>query len=310
MALFSLPLKGELTVHHTTATSTAPRFTTSFDIIPSTAHLSNQLGNTARLLDLLLSVPAEVAGTDDNRDLGDTALAQDLGVAEGEEVDDRGGVGLLAAHVGFALLGRDEGPQLFKTIQSATHPPQILFRISSALRGPIVRAVQFHVWSTYLVEVDGRPPVLLVGLAVVAHAELTEVAGMVLVEVGAVVVLATGHTATTGVLAVLANATVTGLHMTAAERKGVSIFVQGAIIQHVVARRDGFISPQARRRGASRCRQNNRMKYKARTHCFLVFEKRVGMLTTVWEVGDEGRQTVGESLRGNQEATALCAPGP
>lgn len=126
MALFSLPLKGELTVHHTTATSTAPRFTTSFDIIPSTAHLSNQLGNTARLLDLLLSVPAEVAGTDDNRDLGDTALAQDLGVAEGEEVDDRGGVGLLAAHVGFALLGRDEGPQLFKTIQSATCPPQYI----------------------------------------------------------------------------------------------------------------------------------------------------------------------------------------
>ena len=39
---------------------------------------------------------------------------------------------------------------------------------------------------------------------------------MVLVQVGAVVVLTTGHTATTGVLAVLANTTVTGLDMTAA----------------------------------------------------------------------------------------------
>lgn len=42
---------------------------------------------------------------------------------------------------------------------------------------------------------------------------------MVLVEVGAVVVLATGHTTTTGMLAVLANATVTGLHVAAARKE-------------------------------------------------------------------------------------------
>ena len=71
-------------------------------------------------------------------------------------------------------------------------------------------------YSTYLVEVDRRLPELLVGLVEVPHTNLTEVTGMVLVNVGAVVVLTTGHTATTGVLAVLANTTVTGLDMTAA----------------------------------------------------------------------------------------------
>jgi hypothetical protein len=77
-----------------------------------TPHLSNQLNNTTGLLDLLLSVPADVSGADNDGDLGDTALAQNLGVAQGEEVDDGGGVGLLAAQVGIASLGRDEGPQL------------------------------------------------------------------------------------------------------------------------------------------------------------------------------------------------------
>jgi len=70
--------------------------------------------------------------------------------------------------------------------------------------------------STYLVEVDGRLPKLLVGLVEVSHTNLTEVTRVVLVKVSTVVVLTTGHTATTGVLAVLANATVTGRHMTAA----------------------------------------------------------------------------------------------
>lgn len=68
----------------------------------------------------------------------------------------------------------------------------------------------------YLVQVDRRLPELLVGLVEISHSDLTEVSRMVLVQVGAVVVLTTGHTATTGVLAVLANTTVTGLDMTAA----------------------------------------------------------------------------------------------
>jgi hypothetical protein len=74
--------------------------------------LCDQLNNTTGLLDLLLGITAEVAGTDDEGDLGETALAEDLGVAEGQEVDDGGSVGLLAAQVGVTLLGGDEGPEL------------------------------------------------------------------------------------------------------------------------------------------------------------------------------------------------------
>lgn len=44
----------------------------------------------------------------------------------------------------------------------------------------------------------------------VPHTNLTEVTRVVLVDVGTVVVLTTGHTATTGRLAVLANTTFTG----------------------------------------------------------------------------------------------------
>ena len=74
--------------------------------------LCDQLNNTTSLLDLLLGVPADVPGADDEGDLGKAALAEDLGVAQREQVDNGGGVGLLAAQVGLTLLGGDEGPQL------------------------------------------------------------------------------------------------------------------------------------------------------------------------------------------------------
>jgi hypothetical protein len=66
------------------------------------------------------------------------------------------------------------------------------------------------VWlETYLVEVDDGLPELVLHLVEVAHADLSEVTGMVLVEVGTVVVLSTRHTATTGMLAVLAYSSFT-----------------------------------------------------------------------------------------------------
>jgi hypothetical protein len=74
--------------------------------------LCDELNNTTGGLNLLLGVTADIAGTDDDGDLGETALAEDLGVAEGKEVDDGGDVGLLAAQVGITLLGGDEGPEL------------------------------------------------------------------------------------------------------------------------------------------------------------------------------------------------------
>jgi hypothetical protein len=90
-----------------------PRFTRlRRDKNTNIQRLCDQLNNTTGLLDLLLGIAAEVAGTDDEGDLGETALAEDLGVAEGQEVDDGGGVGLLAAQVGVTLLGGDESPEL------------------------------------------------------------------------------------------------------------------------------------------------------------------------------------------------------
>lgn len=72
----------------------------------------------------------------------------------------------------------------------------------------------------------------------------TEVTRVVLVQVGSVVVLTTGHTATTGVLAVLANTTVSGRDMATAD------FVSTVENRY----RDGD------------------------TYCFLVLVKRVGIL--------------------------------
>jgi hypothetical protein len=69
---------------------------------------------------------------------------------------------------------------------------------------------------TYLVNVDGGLPELLVGLVEVPHTNLTKVTRVVLVNVGTVVVLTTGHTTTTGGLAVLADTTVTGRDVAAA----------------------------------------------------------------------------------------------
>lgn len=64
--------------------------------------------------------------------------------------------------------------------------------------------------AAHLVNVDGRSEVVVGQNVVVPHTDLTEVTGMVLVEVGSVVVLTTGLTSTTRRLSVLADTTVTG----------------------------------------------------------------------------------------------------
>lgn len=75
--------------------------------------LCDELDNTTSLLDLLLSLSADIAGADDNGDGGKTALAEDLGVAVVEEVED-GSVAALLGEVLVALLSGDEGPELVK----------------------------------------------------------------------------------------------------------------------------------------------------------------------------------------------------
>ena len=53
----------------------------------------------------------------------------------------------------------------------------------------------------------------------ISHADFTEVTWVVLVEIGAVVMLTTGHTTTTGVLPVFADTSVTGGDVAAAARE-------------------------------------------------------------------------------------------
>lgn len=73
--------------------------------------LCDELDDTAGSNDLLLSLLGDVAGADDDGNLGEAALSEDLGVAEGEEVDDGSLVALLG-EVLVALLSGDERPEL------------------------------------------------------------------------------------------------------------------------------------------------------------------------------------------------------
>ncbi len=111
----------------------------------------------------------EESGLDDNGLLGQVALAEDLEVTGAADVDH--GRLLCVLLVLDAGLLAHQGPQL--------------------------------------VEVDGGT-VLVRGVGVdveVPHADLSEVSRMVFVEVDAMVMLTTGVTATSGMLPVLANAT-------------------------------------------------------------------------------------------------------
>lgn len=63
-------------------------------------------------------------------------------------------------------------------------------------------------------------------LDLLSHTNLTEVTRMVLVDVGSVVVLTTGHTTTTRMLSVLTDTTVTGRDVaTAKKKKHVSLYI-------------------------------------------------------------------------------------
>ena len=77
-----------------------------------TSRLCDELNNTTGLGDLLLSQAADPAGADDEGDSGEAALAENLGVTEGEEVDDGDGVLLLALEVGLTGLLGNQAPEL------------------------------------------------------------------------------------------------------------------------------------------------------------------------------------------------------
>lgn len=125
-------------------------------------------------LDLLLSLPAEPLGLDDDRLLGEHTLAQQLVVAVLDKVND----GSLARGVllePLTRLLRDQGPQL--------------------------------------VHVQAGLPVVVLAQVVVAHAHLAKVARVVFVEVYPVVMLATGVTTASRMLAVLSDTAVTVAHV-------------------------------------------------------------------------------------------------
>ncbi len=90
-----------------------------------TASLCDELHNTTRLLDLALGVFAEVTCANDERYLGDSALAEDFAVAEGEEVEDGCSVGgALVGEVLFALLEGNKRPELFGKVVNITLFPK------------------------------------------------------------------------------------------------------------------------------------------------------------------------------------------
>ena len=92
-------------VHHQSGEKQIP---VMLHLIP----LCNQLNNTTSRGDLSLCLLANPSCAYYQWYLWDSALAEDFGVAEREEVEDGGGVGLLARHVGFASLCGDERPEL------------------------------------------------------------------------------------------------------------------------------------------------------------------------------------------------------
>ena len=166
----------------------------------------NQLHDTTSLLDLAFGVFAEVPRADDEWNLRYAALAEDLAVAEWEEVEDGCGVCLAAGEVLLALFLWHERPELHGTMTSAHHIFCTLLPSWSVLGVP------------YLVEVDDGLPEPILHLVEVSHANFSEVARMVLVEVRTMVMLATRHPAATGVLSVLADSSMTGGDVAAAGR--------------------------------------------------------------------------------------------
>merc|ERR1719494_43592 len=139
--------------------------------------LCGQDASSSGLLDFLLCRPREEPGLDDDGLLGEDALAENLEEAGAAAVDDGH---LLALGLGGRLLVglRHQGPQL--------------------------------------VQVDGGAMAdQLVGVNVeVPHTDLAEITRMVFVEVGSVMAETTSVTPTAGVLAVLANTTVSMGHVT------------------------------------------------------------------------------------------------
>ena len=159
--------------------------------------------HAASSLNFLLRLLGEEPSLHDHRYRGKIAFSQNLEDARCGAVDDRCAAvrPLLLGQVRLASVGGDQAPQLL------------------AVHGELLGTD-----NGVLAEAE------------VTHADLTEITGVVLVEVDAVVVLTTGITVTSRVLPVLADAPMTGgdvtallavLAQTGGHRSGVMCFAEG-----------------------------------------------------------------------------------
>jgi hypothetical protein len=157
----------------------------------------------------------------------------------------------LTSEVFLALLKGNERPELIKELAGCFNAKNVL--------------------TAYLVEVDDGLPVVVLELVEVSHTDLSEVTRMVFVQVGSVVVLTTGHTTTTGMLAVLSDTTMTGRDVTTAEDRVL-------VHEHSASglRMESF-SPSARAHRSN----ESRIVIEWRTYCLRVLVSLVGILTDV-----------------------------
>jgi hypothetical protein len=83
------------------------------------ARLRDQLDDAAGILDLALRLGRYEPRPHDEGRLGQTALAEHLGVSEAEQVEHRRRVLALARQELFALLRGDEAPELWQRVSDA-----------------------------------------------------------------------------------------------------------------------------------------------------------------------------------------------
>ena len=142
------------------------------------ADLSYKEADSTNSSDSLLSFLREETSLDDERLLGELSLAKNLVVAVLGDIDD-GNVsfGELAGEGVVAILLLDESPEM--------------------------------------IDVDDGAMVLILGVMVIAHTDLTEVTRMVLVKVDTMMVETTSVTTTSRMLSVFSNTTVTGGNVSA-----------------------------------------------------------------------------------------------
>ena len=131
----------------------------------------DKLYNTARLLDLAFRIGADVASFDDQRYLRDAAFAEQLRVAGIKEVDDRSLIGGLGVKVLLPLVFGNERPELVE-VDCRLPAGRGFSNMESGHSGCEKGNLQ-----------------LILGTVEVAHADLAEIARVILVQVGAMMML-------------------------------------------------------------------------------------------------------------------------